>query len=117
MGVVGTSSALEILQESREILLQWGDHGKAGICHGVLLSSMMCAKQGSLWDQHPPLKLVSALFGGPTKIMMCPRHQTPHCSPLLQNRCSISPSVSASVHRTLTHRRTGLLAISFTCPL
>lgn len=54
MGVVGTSSALEILQESREILLQWGDHGKAGICHGVLLSSMMCAKQGSLWDQHPP---------------------------------------------------------------
>lgn len=31
-----------------------GDHGKGGICHGIRLSSMMRAKQGSHWNQHPP---------------------------------------------------------------
>lgn len=87
---VGTSSALEILPESKEILLQWGITERLG--YAMEYGSPACVQSKGLPVISIPLEAGFCLVWWSTKTVMCPGHQTPHCSPLLQNSCSVSPS-------------------------
>lgn len=95
MGVVGTSSALEILQESREILLQWGIMERLEYAMEYIIQHDVC-KAGVPLGSACPIEAGFCLVWQSHQdgdVSQAPNQEL-HCSSLLQNSCSISPLVS-----------------------